>query len=217
MSPDFADAISNVPETDVAEFLGVSTRTIREMAQKGDLLRCGPARYDLRQFSKAWGGISERAAGRSGEDGDLDLVSERARLAKEQADAQAMKNEQSRMEVLPRAEVHIAVTSALMRVRAKLLAIPTKVAPLVFGLGMAEIREKIQQCIYEALSELAGTIIAGVPVPDEPEQGGSVSSAGVVGDPGATSEPDGKPVGRPRKKAQQRGKRGAGDMGHEPG
>ena len=105
--------------------------------------------------------LREIAAGRSNGEDDLDLVAERARLAKEQADAQEMKNAAMRGELLPRADVDAAVTGAFARVRARLISIPVKLAPVVMTVETpTEAQAAIRDAIYEALRELSDTSVA---------------------------------------------------------
>ncbi len=76
-----------------------------------------------------------------------------ARLAEFAADREAGR-------VLPREDVDAAVVGAFARVRTRLLAIPSKAAPLVAGQTTAEASETIRQAIYEALRELSETSIS---------------------------------------------------------
>jgi hypothetical protein len=90
--------------------------------------------------------------------GSLLLGDERARLAKEQADGLAMKNAQLRGELLPRDEVAAAVQAAFSRVKAKLLAIPTKSAPVLAGVASPmQVKTRLTESIHEALAELKAT------------------------------------------------------------
>lgn len=69
--------------------------------------------------------------GRSDDPEALDLTTERARREKAAADRLEMQNAVMRGELLPRADVDAAVIEDCSRVRARLLGIPSKVAPLV--------------------------------------------------------------------------------------
>lgn len=124
--------------------------------------RCERGAYDLDEVRMVYiRHLREGAAGRSNETGAL--ANEKARHAKEQADSLAMKNAQVRGELLPAGEVTAAVTAAFARVRAKLLAIPSKLAPVVISLtAIAEVKEIISNAVNEALAELAGTNVAGI-------------------------------------------------------
>ena len=79
-----------VTQAALAEDLEVSLTTIRDMTQKNILNRTTNG-YDLRQARLDYiAHLREMAAGRYS--GELNLQEERARLAKEQADAKEMEN-----------------------------------------------------------------------------------------------------------------------------
>lgn len=101
--------------------------------------------------------LREVAAGRASEDGDgLDLVDERARLAKEQADAQALKNAELRKELIPRSEVETAMVVLASTLAERLGTIPTKVATLIHAApSIAEAERIIREAIDEARTDVA--------------------------------------------------------------
>ncbi len=109
------------------------------------------------------------------EGGDvLDLTAERARLAKAQADDREMKNDLARGDQITVAEFHLMVTSAFARVRAKLLALPSKMAPLVVGAKTAaEAQAMLRDTVHDALNELAAPTAAGVSADDGFNEGGA--------------------------------------------
>jgi terminase small subunit / prophage DNA-packing protein len=128
--------------------------------------------------------LREVAAGRAshrvlvdldGEKVPLDLVTERARLTSEQADGQAMKNAMMRRELIPKPDVVAGIQTVLVRFRAKMLALPTKAAPLIIGMtALTEVVEKLTELVHEALDELANLRF----VPDGP---GGVDGVGADG------------------------------------
>jgi len=73
-----------------------------------------------------------------------------ARIAEMQADREAGR-------LLAREDVDAAVVGAFARVRARLLAIPSKCGPVTVGQTAPESAETIRLAIYEALHELAAT------------------------------------------------------------
>ncbi len=90
----------------------------------------------------------------------LDLVAERARLAHEQWIGQRLTNAAARRLLRPREEVTAAVQAAFSRVRARLLALPTKAAPQVVLLKtIAEVTALLTALVHEALQELSETEI----------------------------------------------------------
>ena len=106
-----------------------------------------------------------------------DLVFERARLAKEQADEKQMSNEVMRGALLPAADWLEMTTAAFGRVRLRLLALPSKMAPSLLGLKKHRDAERIvKEHIYEALDELAS--------------GADADDGGGEGDEGEDDGPD---------------------------
>lgn len=151
-----------------------------------------------------------RSGARSGTDDDLDLASERARLAKEQADGQAMKNALARGEVVPRADVVAGIQSCFANARARLLGIPVKAAPALVGEGnLAVIRDKLTGFIHEACGELASVRAISAPAGGPVDGGGGDGGDGAVG---AASDADGERVGGSVSRPVTRGKRRAGPM-----
>jgi phage terminase Nu1 subunit (DNA packaging protein) len=151
----------------IARLLNLSERQVYMLAHEGRIPRAKRGRYDpvacVRQYVTH---LREVAAGRSTQSGVGDLVAERARLAREQADGQAMKNEQARGKLVPADEAeaaHIAVHSAVQR---RLLGVPKRVAPLVAVESEPRACEAIlREYIHEALQAVADFEIE----PDTPE------------------------------------------------
>jgi phage terminase Nu1 subunit (DNA packaging protein) len=84
-----------------AELVGVSQQAISALVNRGILSSGDTGAQWLRVYCE---NLREQAAGRSSSCGGLDLVQERARLAKEQADKVAMANSIERREL---ASVHV--------------------------------------------------------------------------------------------------------------
>ena len=104
----------------------------------------------------------------------LDLTTERARFAAAQADDREMKNALARRDQITVGEFHLMMTSAFARVRAKLLALPSKMAPLVVGAKTAaEAQKMLKDTVHEALDELAATTVTGVSADAGVEQSGA--------------------------------------------
>lgn len=140
---------------EIADWLGVSERTVASYAAKGLIPKAKAADRDLKSCVRAIvAHFREMASGRQSTDG-LDLAAERARLAKEQADAQALKNAESRRELLRREDVTAAVHDAFGRVRAKMLALPAKAAPAVATMTPTGAQQHLKALIHEALAELS--------------------------------------------------------------
>ena len=103
-----------------------------------------------------------------------DLNVERARLAKEQADAQELKNQVSRGELLPAEVVVAGWESAIGRCRALLLGIPTSAAATIVLLTRQHedaeraVREHLVKLIDGACDELTDTRVDA----EEPDEAG---------------------------------------------
>jgi phage terminase Nu1 subunit (DNA packaging protein) len=149
-----------VDAEELGSWLDVNPRRVRRLAERGIVERAGRGQYRLRASVAAYlGHLREVAAGRGPATGPgaHDLVSERARLAKEQADHQEMKNDLMRGEVVPVAYAAADLGKRCARIRTRLLAIPSETAVRVQRAKTApEAEAIIRDVIYEALEELSG-------------------------------------------------------------
>ncbi len=150
--------------TEVAEHLDLSTTRIHGLVKAGILPKSGRAAYDLDACRVAYiRYIREIAAGRGSKDGAVDLVAERARLTKAQALKCERENAVAEGEFLRTAVFHTMVTAAFRRVRSKLLAMPSKLAPLMApAMTPAEAQAMLRDTVHAALDELAATNVAGI-------------------------------------------------------
>ncbi len=190
--------------------LGVSERVITGRKGAGRLPTAEGGQIDLRAIIKA--GVNALAvAQRSGGDPEaLDLQAERARLAKEQADAQELRNAATRGELVPRVDVVAGVQTAFAAARARLLGIPSKAAPLLVGLDdPAAIRDTLTDLVHECCGELAAT--RAIPADSDRAENGRGGNGG-DGDLGAAATTDGERMGRQVSGVVARGKRRAGAM-----
>ena len=154
-----------VTGAEAARHIFVSERRFQELLGAGVIERKGRAGYDLNAVREAYiGHLREVAAGRMSADGEgLDLTAERARLAKEQADKLEMENAASRGELLPRGDVVSALQAVFARCRARLLSLPTKLAPLIVGeQSPAVVQDRITAGVHEALEELRGLKLVAI-------------------------------------------------------
>jgi len=144
-------------QAEVAAHLGVSAKYISDLIGKGVLKRAAVGKYDIDACRKAYiEHIREQAAGRASA-GELNLSEERARLAKEQADAKEMENAVERGDLVYIEDVAKQIENQLTKVRTRLLSVPTKVAPEAHSCAsVREVQAVIEQAIVEALNELVG-------------------------------------------------------------
>jgi hypothetical protein len=123
-----------------------------------------------------------------------DISSPKSRLQNTKADRELLKLKKEQGELI-RAEVARTLWGmVIMNMKSKLLAMPTKLAPLITGLNKtAEIKEVIEKYTYEVANELSNPEFGDV------SKYGVVSSAGGVKPSKATRKTKGKRVGRPKK------------------
>src|SRR4029077_15703769 len=146
------------PVSAVARLLELSERQIQSLASRGVIPRASHGQYDLLGCVQAYiRHLRGVAAGRGTQGGSkLDIVEERARLASEQADFQAMKNSQLRGDLLPRVDVENVYVTLHSSVQRRLLGVPRVVAALVAIESEARACESIvREHIEEALEDLA--------------------------------------------------------------
>ena len=151
-------------QREVAEHLGVSQPVVAKLVSAGVFLPTGSrGGLDLDACRRAYlSRLREEAAGRAaygggdGEEEELDLVAERARLAKEQADRIAMENDVTRGSVVPIEDAIRITTEMLAKVRSRILAIPAEAAPSASRCkSVAEVEAELRRRVIDALTELS--------------------------------------------------------------
>ena len=140
--------------SETAQKLNVSLTTLDDWRRKGcPHTKTGKQVYFEIKEIERW--LDNRSSG------ELDYTQERAKLTKLQAEKVTLELEQQRGKLLPLEMVILAWQGQIANARAKLLALPPKVAAQVLGMeSYVELEHTIRDIIYEALDELAGD---GVP------------------------------------------------------
>src|SRR3954469_24426578 len=123
------DDPGSVTASELADHLGVSPRSVTELARRGIAVRAGPGRWRLRESIRRYcddlrqrgGGVAVAAS----------AAAERGRLAKEQADALALKNARLRGSMLDAEAVEREWSSILSigPLRRACRAVPDRGAP----------------------------------------------------------------------------------------
>ena len=144
-------------QSEISSKLGINVATFKDFVARGIIEERDRGQYTLEECAKQYlSHLREIAAGRMTTDG-LNLADERARLAKEQADAKEMENMVERGELLYMDDVIKDFEEQLMICKTKLLATPTKIAAEVFSSrDVQEVQEIMEEAIKDALSELVG-------------------------------------------------------------
>ena len=149
-------------QNEVGAHLDLSDRSVREWEAKLAL----PADYTMADIRVAYiRRLREEAAGRA-TDGDLDLATERARLAKEQADKVAMQNAERRGELAPVAAMEMVLASVGAKVGKLLDTIPGLVRRRVPGIG-SDVVEAITADIAKCRNMAAAMTLASLEADDE--------------------------------------------------
>ncbi len=135
----------HLTQRELADLLGITQQAISLIEGNGIADRDMDLQSWLRSYTSH---LRETAAGRLAT-GDLDLATERARLAREQADKIAMQNAQARRELAPVVLITEVLAKAGTRVAGSLEAIPGQVKRRLPDLPATEI-EAIQREIVKA-------------------------------------------------------------------
>lgn len=139
----------------MAEWLGISERHLKDLVARGQLSR-EKSGFPLAATVRAYcGHLRGVASGRGGEEQVLELTAERARLAKEQADAHSLKNAVMRGELLDAAETEARWADMLRAFRSRLLAVPSRVRVRMAHMTVTDI-EAVDREVRDALTELGG-------------------------------------------------------------
>lgn len=140
---------------DCAEHLGIQQATLSRLIKHGIIDKQDRGKYDLDEVRLVYLKHIRNIAGNN--NNNLELGAERARLAKEQADAKEMENAIERGDLVYIDHIVKQFEQQLMKCKTKLLAVPTKVAAEAHAAAdVQEVQEIIETSVLEALSELVG-------------------------------------------------------------
>lgn len=156
------DMDSVVTQRQFADIIGVSEAAVSGMAKAAIIIPGQSVGCWLRDYCAH---IREQAAGRATA-GDLDLATERARLAKEQADKVAMQNAERRGEVAPVAAMEMVLANVGAKVGKILDTIPGLVRRRVPGIG-SDVIEAISADIAKCRNMAASMTLASLSEDDE--------------------------------------------------
>ncbi|NTU68659.1 MAG: hypothetical protein HGB02_07250 [Chlorobiaceae bacterium] len=136
--------------------MGVTPRRLRQRDEEGD----GPPRneaklYPCKQFGDWMRADWRRGLGFADDGNAYDYDTERARLTHHQANAAAMDEQRKRGEMIAAEEVRQTWSEIVAAARARLLALPSRLAGTCAGRDAAGIEAEARAIVYEGLSELA--------------------------------------------------------------
>lgn len=147
--------VHRVGGRDLCALFDISPAALTDLKQRGIVVHLAHDAYDLEPSVRAYvTHLRSIAAGWGTVDQAAQLTAERARLAKEQADAQALKNGKSRGELIEASEVERAWSDILRHLRARLLAIPSRLRADLPGLDAATVTA-LDRALRDTLTEIA--------------------------------------------------------------
>lgn len=148
-----------VNEKELAEYLGLSDRRIRQLVQEGIVVKSKRGRYDLKLSVKGY--INSIRTDKKVKNESIDKV----KLAREVELLQHDKLKKRKTELIVRQmenKMHIAEdveyfwNTMILAAKSKLTAIPTKISPRLIGLNdIKEIQKILKREIDDALNEIS--------------------------------------------------------------
>ena len=140
---------------DCAKHLAIDKSVLSRLVKHDVIDRQDRGKYDVDAVRLQYLKHIRNIAGNN--NNNLELGAERARLAKEQADAKEMENAIERGDLVYIEHIVKQFESQLGKCKTKLLATPTKVAAEAHAAAsVKEVQEIIESAVLEALSELVG-------------------------------------------------------------
>lgn len=150
-------SIEKITQAQAAAILGVSTRRIRQRSQEDNPPpQDETGQYPCESFGKWLHQDFRRGLGIA-EDGTVyDYDMERARLTHHQANSAALDEQTKQGKLIPADLVRSTWSDLVASARAKLLALPSRLASACSGKDAEAIEGEARGIVTEALAELAG-------------------------------------------------------------
>lgn len=147
------EKVHTVSAADLCALLDISEAALSDLVKRDLAVKRGRNAYDLEQtVHRVVTHLRGIAAGWGTGDMAANLTAERARLAKEQADAQALKNAALRGDLIEADAVAREWADVLRQVRARILAVPSRLRQALDLSAAAA--DQIDRELREALTEL---------------------------------------------------------------
>ncbi|MEO0957086.1 MAG: terminase small subunit [Pseudomonadota bacterium] len=142
-----------VSARELAPWLGLSTPRVNELARQGSIKRHDGRKYALREAIVSYiATLREGQLGRT--NSHPDLLEEKARLTRAQADKAEIQLAQTRGDLVKVDDVERAWSATLRDVRAGMLAVPSRVQQRLAHLTAHDVSE-IDREVREVLAEIA--------------------------------------------------------------
>jgi terminase small subunit / prophage DNA-packing protein len=156
------DLKAQIKQIEFGELVGISQPAVSDLLSRKVLSSGAPVGQWLLEYC---GNLREVAAGRA-TNGELDLASERARLAKEQADKVAMQNAERRGELAPVSAMEMVLAAVGSKVGKILDTIPGLIRRRVPGAG-SDVIEAIEADIAKCRNMAASMTLASLSDDDD--------------------------------------------------
>ena len=140
------------------KIIGVSDRRIRQLAEENIIIRAAKGRYKLMDSITNYIltlKVQMEANNAESVDGEIDLEEEKAIHERVKRHISELKLQTMRGELHKSEDVERVMMDMLASVRAKLLSMPTKLAPILVSRSVIDfVRNTINREVMEALNEL---------------------------------------------------------------
>lgn len=143
--------LKNATQEKLADALQISQQDVSKLIRKGFLTKGASLGQWLIEYGRH---MREVAAGWKSQNGDLDLIQEKARLAKAQSEKTEFELKKSRSEFLPKNLIIHFMESRFAIVRGRLLSLPSRMKGMVPELPVSAFI-KMTDLIREVLTELS--------------------------------------------------------------
>jgi|AACY02.2.fsa_nt_gi Phage DNA packaging protein, Nu1 subunit of terminase len=148
-------AVHRIGGKDLCALLDLSSAALTDLKKRDIAVHLSHDVYDLEETVRRYVvHLRSIAAGWGTADQAAKLTTERARLASEQADAQALKNARLREELVEASEVERTWADILRHLRSRLLAIPARVRSDLPELDASAVTA-LDRAIRDTLTEIA--------------------------------------------------------------
>ncbi len=194
------------PVQAIARLLKLSERRVQQLVKDGILPRPVKGEYDAINCVHAYIDYLKKLISGSGE---LSLTDERTRLTKYQADLAELDLRRAHGEVIGTEDAMRIWSEVVMAVRQRLLALPTRMAPLVVNCqSIPEVKARLDVAITEVLGELTSPDL-GEFATHQSRRGSRQEDAKTLR---ASAAADGKRVGRQKETPERGVERGTGPV-----
>lgn len=160
------DLSGAITQQQFGELIGVSQQAVSDLARRGVLAEGETAAEWLLAYCDH---LREVAAGRGGEDG-INLVKERALLAREQRIAKAMQNAERRGELAPVAVLEQVLASTGAKIGKILATIKGEIRRRFPQLTSSDLAA-VDAIVGKAMAQAAGLSLAALQAEEEAERG----------------------------------------------